>query len=47
MDASVQDGAVRLRHREPAACLLAEFGQWGHVLFANGYTGAPTMASTS
>ena len=31
----------------PAACLLAEFGQWGHVLFANGYTGAPTMASTS
>ena len=32
---------------EPAAGLLAGFGQWGHVLFANGYTGAPIMASTS
>ena len=32
---------------EPAAGLLAGFGQWEHVLFANGYTAAPIMASTS
>ena len=32
---------------EPAAGLLAELGRWGYVLFANGYAGAPIMASTS
>ncbi len=32
---------------ESAAGLLARFGRWGHVLRANGYTGAPIMASTS
>ena len=30
-----------------ATGVLTEFGRWGHVLFANGYTGAPIMASTS
>ena len=32
---------------QPAAGVLAEFGRWGHVLLANGYAGAPIMASTS
>ena len=32
---------------ESAAGLLAGFGRWGHVLRANGYTGAPLVASTS
>ena len=32
---------------EPAARVLAEFGRWGHVLLANGYAGAPIIASTS
>ena len=32
---------------ESAAGLLAGFGRWGHVLFANGCAGAPIMASTS
>ena len=32
---------------EPAAGVLTEFGRWGHVLLANGYAGAPMLASTS
>ncbi len=50
MDASVQDALYLFGIDgidQPAAGVLAEFGRWGHVLFANGYAGAPIMVSTS